>query len=78
MEDWYFHVLDIAHGIVMAALVFFIFRLLVFRKEGALRVRYLAVGLLVLALLQTLDLFDEGSLLQASVYEVVTLVMAGC
>ncbi|MBQ7672769.1 MAG: hypothetical protein IJS49_06805 [Paludibacteraceae bacterium] len=28
MEDWYFHVLDIAHGIVMAALVFFIFRLL--------------------------------------------------
>ena len=37
MTDWYFHILDIAHGIVMAVLVFFIFRLLVFRKEGALR-----------------------------------------
>ena len=44
MTDWYFHLLDIAHGVVMAVLVFFIFRLLVFRKEGALRVRYMAIG----------------------------------
>lgn len=47
MTDWYYHLLDIAHGIVMAVLVFFIFRLLVFRKEGALRVRYMAIGLLI-------------------------------
>ncbi len=78
MSDSYFHILDTAHGIVMAILVFFIFRLLVFRKEGALRVRYLAVGLLVLAVLQTLDLFEEGSFLQTPVYEVISLVMDGC
>ena len=62
----------------MAVLVFFIFRLLVYRKEGALRVRYVAVGLLALAVLQTLDLFEEGSPLQMSVYEVISLVMDGC
>lgn len=78
MNEWYFHILDTAHGIVMAVLVFFIFRLLVFRKEGALRVRWLAVGLLVLAVLQTLDLFEEGSFLQTPVYEVMSLVMDGC
>lgn len=78
MTDWYFHILDIAHGIVMAVLVFFIFRLLVFRKEGALRVRYMAIGLLALAVLQTLDLFEEGSFLQTPVYEVISMVMDGC
>lgn len=78
MNEWYFHILDTAHGIVMAVLVFFIFRLLVFRKEGALRVRWLAVGLLALAVLQTLDLFEEGSFLQTPVYEVISLVMDGC
>ena len=59
MNEWYFHILDIAHGIVMAVLMYFVFRLLVFRREGAVRVRYLAAGLLVLALLQTLNYFDE-------------------
>lgn len=78
MDDWYFHILDIAHGAVMAILMFFIFRLLVYRKEGALRVRYLAIGLLVLAVLQTLDIFEEGSSLTTQVYEMVTLVMDGC
>ena len=77
MTDWYFHFLDIAHGVVMAVLVFFVFRLLIFRKEGALRVRYMAIGLLGLALLQTLDLFEEGFLLQRPVYEVISLVMDG-
>lgn len=77
MNDFYFHVLDIAHGVVMAILVYFIFRLLVFRKEGALRVRYLAVGLLALAILQTLDLFEEGSIFRTSVYETLTLILDG-
>lgn len=77
MEDWYFHIIDIAHGVVMAIMVYFIFRLLVFRKEGPLRVRYLAAGLLVLALLQTLESFDEGSP-NEHIYEVVTLFMDGC
>lgn len=73
----YFHILDTAHGIVMAVLVFFIFRLLVFRKEGALRVRFLAVGLLTLAVLQTLDLFEEGSPFRTPVYETITMFLDG-
>lgn len=77
MTDWYFHILDTAHGIVMAVLVFFIFRLLVFRKEGALRVRFLAVGLLTLAVLQTLDLFEEGSPFRTPVYETITMFLDG-
>lgn len=59
MNDAYFHILDIAYGVVMTVLMYFVFRLLVFRREGAVRVRYLAAGLLVLALLQTLNYFDE-------------------
>lgn len=77
MSDFYFHILDIAHGVVLAVLVYFIFRLLVFRKEGALRVRFLAVGLLALAVLQTLDLFEEGSILRTPVYETLTMIMDG-
>lgn len=77
MTDFYFHILDIAHGVVMAVLLYFIFRLMVFRKEGALRVRYLAVGLLVLAVLQTLDIFEEGSIFRAPVYETLTMILDG-
>ena len=77
MNDFYFHILDIAHGVVMAVLVYFIFRLLVYRKEGALRVRYLAVGLLALAVLQTLDIFEEGSFLRTHVYETLSMIMDG-
>lgn len=77
MTDFYFHILDIAHGVVMAVLVYFIFRLLVFRKEGALRVRFLAVGLLTLAVLQTLDLFEEGSPFRTPVYETITMFLDG-
>lgn len=59
MNDAYFHILDIAYGVVMTVLMYFVFRLLVFRREGEVRVRYLAAGLLVLALLQMLNYFDE-------------------
>lgn len=50
MSPLYYHIVDIAHGIVMAILLFFIFRLLIFRKEGYLRLRYLAVTMLILAI----------------------------
>lgn len=56
MNDWYFHVLDVAHGAVMAVLLYFVFRLLIFRKEGVIRLRYLAAGILILALLQIFNL----------------------
>lgn len=78
MSDCYFHILNTAHGIVMAALVLFIIRLLVFRKEGALRLRYLVAGLLALAVLQTLDLFEEGSPFRTPTYETLSMCLDGC
>lgn len=78
MNEWFFHILDTANSIVMAVLVIFIIRTLVFRKEGALRIRYLAVGLLTLALLQALDLFENGSPYRTSVYETIAICLDGC
>ncbi len=79
MDNWYFHFLDFAHGAVMATFVYFTFRLLIFRKEGALRLRYLAAGLLVLAVLQILNFFDDSQTTpHAHVYEVVTLTIDAC
>ena len=77
MNDAYFQILDIAHGIVMAVLMYFVFRLLVFRREGAVRVRYLAAGMLVLALLQTLNYFDEESTIQSRISEIISIVVDG-
>ena len=77
MNDAYFQILDIAHGIVMTVLMYFVFRLLVFRREGAVRVRYLAAGLLVLALLQTLNYFDEESTIQSRISEIISIVVDG-
>ena len=50
MSPLYYHIVDMAHGIVMAVLLFFIFRLFVFRREGYLRLRYLAATMLLLAI----------------------------
>lgn len=78
MNVWYMHILDTAHSIVTAILVIYIIRLLVFRNEGSLRIRYLAVGLLVLAVLQALDLFESGSPYRSSAYETVAICLDGC
>lgn len=78
MNEFFFHILDTAHGIVTALLVVFIFRLLVFRKEGSLRIRYLAIGLLIMAVLQSLDLFEEGSPYRTSAYETIAICLDGC
>ena len=75
MNDAYFHILDIAHGVVMTVLMYFVFRLLVFRREGAVRVRYLAAGLLVLALLQTLNYFDEENEIQNRIAEIISIIV---
>ena len=75
MNDWYFQLLDIAHGVVMTVLMYFVFRLLVFRREGAVRVRYLAAGMLVMALLQTLNYFDEESDIQSRISEILSIVV---
>lgn len=75
MNDAYFHILDIAHGVVMTVLMYFVFRLLVFRREGAVRVRYLAVGLLVLALLQTLNYFNEENEIQNRISEIISIIV---
>lgn len=77
MNDWYFQILDIAHGIVMTVLMYFIFRLLVFRREGAVRVRYLAAGMLVLSLLQTLNYFNEEDEIQNRISEIISIVADG-
>lgn len=60
-----------------AILVFYIIRLLIVRKEGTLRVRYLAAGLLVLAVLQTLDLFEGGSPFRTQGYETIGIFLDG-
>lgn len=78
MDEWYFQVLDTIHGIAMAMLGLFIIRLLVYRKEGTLRVRYVAVTLLVLAVLQSLDLFETGSPFRTSGYSIVSIGLDGC
>ena len=78
MNDAYFHILDIAHGVVMTVLMYFVFRLLVFRREGAVRVRYLAVGLLVLALLHTLNYFDEENEIQNRISEIISIIVDCC
>ena len=78
MNEFIFHILDTTHDIVTALLVVFIFRLLVFRKEGSLRIRYLAIGLLIMAVLQSLDLFEEGSPYRTSAYETIAICLDGC
>lgn len=75
MNDAYFHILDIAHGVVMTVLMYFVFRLLVFRREGAVRVRYLAAGMLVLALLQMLNYFNEENEIQNRISEIISIVV---
>lgn len=66
-----------AHGVVMTVLMYFIFRLLVFRREGTIRLRYLAVGMLVLSLLQTLNYFNEESEIQNRISEIISIVVDG-
>lgn len=77
MNEWYFQVLDTIHSIAMALLGLFIIRLLVYRKEGTMRVRYIAVALLVLAVLQSLDLFEAGSPFRTSGYGILSMCLDG-
>ena len=79
MNDWYFQILDIAHGIVMAVLTYFIFRLLVFRREGAVRVRYLAAGMLLLAVMQVaLNYLTDETAKQMQLSETISIFVDGC
>lgn len=79
MNDAYFQILDIAHGIVMAVLMYFVFRLLVFRREGAVRVRYLAAGMLVLSVLQVaLNYLTEETEVQMRLSEAISIFIDAC
>lgn len=77
MNEIYYRIIDALHGVLIVLLLYYVCRLLIIRKEGSLRIRYIAGIFLLCSCIQTVICFllEENNLINVTKGELISVWM---